>query len=260
LKETTHMTLRDDFTRQMRQEIVIPDMERQETPGVVRYIRPAPGMSMVLYSCLNETNAEQTIEAQIEYFNKHNLPFAWKMYDYDTPPNLLDLLTAHGFAADPPDSLMVLEITKAPPILEQASKVDVRKIGAKCLSDAVSVLEQVWGGNFDWIYQRLGSHLEIPGYLSVFAVYLDNKPGCVGWIYYPPGSEFASLWGGSTVPELRSMGLYSAILSARVMEAASRGIRYLVTDASPMSKPVLEKHGFFQLATIYSCDFMGSQK
>jgi len=245
------------FTHQMRRDIVIPDMRRESTPEVVRYIRPAPGMSMILYSHLEALNVVPVVKREIQYFSSRNLPFSWKVYDYDTPPSLLETLTGEGFTPDPPDALMVLDTAKASPKMSPPMEHSIRKIDADGLMDVAQVLENVWGGNFDWIFQRLGAHLKIPEYISIFVAYIENQPGCAGWTYYPPGSEFASLWGGSTVPAFRSRGLYSAVLSARILEAVSRGIRYLVTDASPMSKPVLEHFGFFQLATIFNCDFTG---
>ena len=119
------------------------------------------------------------------------------------------------------------------------------------------VLEQVWGGNFGWVHQRLGAHLAVPDYLSIFTAYIDGQPGCAGWIYDPMGSEFASLWGGSTITAMRNKGLYTAILAARMQEARRRGIRYLVTDAGPMSQPVLAYHGFFRLTATRQCDYTG---
>ena len=66
-----------------------------------------------------------------------------------------------------------------------------------------------------------------PDHLSVYVAYADNVPVACGWIRFPEASPFASLWGGSTVPELRNRGLYTALLAVRVQEARARGWRYL---------------------------------
>lgn len=259
MSDLSHKALQQLFTRQMRQDLIIPDMCRESTPEVVRYIRPAPGMSMILHSHLDAQNALPVIKSEIQYFSSRNLPFSWKVYDYDTPPSLLEILTREGFTPDPPDALMIFDTAEVEQNRFPSTEHILCRIDEDRLVDVAQVLESVWGGNFDWIFQRLGAHLRIPGYISIFVAYIENQPGCAGWTYYPPGSEFASLWGGSTIPALRSRGLYSAVLEARIQEAVSRGIRYLVTDASPMSKPVLEHFGFFQLATIYNCDFTGKK-
>ena len=48
-----------------------------------------------------------------------------------------------------------------------------------------------------------------------------------GWIRFPPGTEFATLWGGATLPEWRGRGIYRALVAYRASLAAERGCRYL---------------------------------
>lgn len=138
-------TILVEFTRQLRQEITYPDMQKEVLPQVVRFTRPAPGMSTVLYSNLNEANAETEIEEQIAFFTANQLPFSWKMYAYDSPPDLLLCLQAHGFTPDPPDALMALDLAEVPYALLKPPEVDVRRIGRDQLADVVTVLQQVWG-------------------------------------------------------------------------------------------------------------------
>ncbi|MFA5836820.1 MAG: hypothetical protein WC837_07690 [Bellilinea sp.] len=68
------------------------------------------------------------------------------------------------------------------------------------MADVVTALQQVWGGDFAWIHARHGVHLAVPDYLSIYVAYVADAPACAGWTYYPPGSQFASLWGSSTIP------------------------------------------------------------
>jgi GNAT superfamily N-acetyltransferase len=104
----------------------------------------------------------------------------------------------------------------------------------------------------------LGSHLAIDGYLSIYTAYVGPQPACSGWTYFHPGSEFGSLWGGSTIPSQRGKGLYTALLAARVTEALQRGVRYLSVDAGEMSRPIVERYGFTNLTDIYACDYTGA--
>lgn len=248
------------YTRQMRQEIIFPDMQKEVLPRIVRFMRPAPGMSLVLYSDLDSSNADSEIESQIDYFKARSLPFSWKMYGYDAPDDLLRRLEAHGFSPDPPDALMILDLKHPPAVLTANHPVDVQHIGVDQLRDVIQVMEEVWGGSFNWIHARLGSHLAVEGYLSVYTAYVDHQPACAGWTYFHPGSEFASLWGGSTIPSQRGKGLYTALLAARTQEAIRRGVRYLAVDAGEMSRPIVERHGFVKAADIYACEYTGTSK
>lgn len=69
------------------------------------------------------------------------------------------------------------------------------------------------------------------------------------WLEINPGTDFAGLWGGSTLPAWRGRGLYKALVAARAQVAAARGVRYLQVDASTNSEPILRRLGFKAITT-----------
>lgn len=249
------------FDREQRIDIEFPDMRKEVLPHVVRFVRPAPGMSFILYSRLDEADVDAVIEEQVAYFSENDQRFEWKVYDHDTPADLKERLVAHGFEPEDPDAVMVLDVQEAPPVLLEPVTADVRALTERDqLDDVITVLEAVWGGDFSWVTERLGSHLEVPGYLNVYVAYAgaDDEPACAGWIYFYSNSQFAGLWGGSTVSEYRKQGLYTAVLAARVQEAMRRGYRFLTIDASPMSRPIVARHGFKLLTYAHACEWQGA--
>lgn len=247
----------DLFDQDQRINIEYPDMRKDVLPYVIRFVRPAPGMSFILHSRVDEHNADAVITEQIAYFTHLNQPFEWKVYAYDTPTDLRDRLVARGFVAEDPDAIMILDLQTAPESLLAPVTADVRQLTQREeIRDAIRVEEQVWGGNFEWMTNRLGSHLEISGYLNLYVAYVDGEPASTGWIYFHPGSQqFASLWGGSTVERFRGRGLYTALLAVRVQLARQRGYRYLTIDASPMSRPIVARHGFQLLTYAHACEW-----
>ena len=116
---------------------------------------------------------------------------------------------------------------------------------------------QVLGGDFAWIYKRLGDHLELPGYLSVYVAYIDEKPVSTGWIYFHPNNPFATLNGGATIQEYRQRGIYTSLVHTRLREAKERGYRFITTDASPFSRPLLEHNKFTLLTRGFSIRWSG---
>lgn len=253
------------FDKEQRIEIEYPGVRKETLPQVVRFVRPAPGMNFILYSWLDENTMDAVLQEQVAYFAPLGQPFEWIAYEHDTPPHLWERLAAQGFAPDDdPSALMALDLREAPPALLEPvtgdkNRVDIRPITTRDgLADVIQVMEQVYGGNYAWIRQRLGDHLEIPGYLSVYVAYVEGQPACAGWIYFYPGSHFAGLWGGSTVAEYRKRGLYTAVLATRVQEAIRRGYRYLTIDASPMSRPIVARHGFHLLTMCHSRRWSGT--
>jgi GNAT superfamily N-acetyltransferase len=246
------------FDQQLRIAIELPEVRKQSFPNLVRFVRPAPGMNMVLYSRLHEATLDAAIEEQIAYFRSMPQPFEWVVYDHDQPPALRERLVAHGFAPNDPAALMVLDLHAPPPALLEPAAAELRQITSRDeLEDVIAIEEQVWGGSFAWMRKRMGDHLQIPGYLSIFVADAEQRPACAGWTYFYPNSQFAGLWGGSTLPEYRKRGLYTAVLAARVQEAIARGYRFLTIEAGPMSRPIVAAHGFQPLATTWSYGWKG---
>jgi GNAT superfamily N-acetyltransferase len=70
-----------------------------------------------------------------------------------------------------------------------------------------------------------------------------------GWVRFPRGTEFGTLWGGGTLPGWRGCGIYRALVGHRAKLAAQRGLRYLQVDASDESRPILERLGSVAVST-----------
>lgn len=62
-------------------------------------------------------------------------------------------------------------------------------------------------------------------------------------------TEFAGLWGGATAPEWRGKGIYRALTAARARAAIADGVRYLHSDCTAMSRPILERSGLEAVTT-----------
>lgn len=252
-----HSQLLALYDLHQRINLEIPGVRRERTPSVVRFIRPAPGMNFVSYAWLDEVNADAVIQEQVDYFLQFDQPFSWQIMEHDHPHDLSKRLLAHGFSTDDdPGAVMFLDLQQCDTELFQPVSLDIRRItDPEGLDDVVKIEEQVWGGSFAWLKQRLGSHLVIPDYLSVYTAYMDGQPASAAWTYFPPNSPFASLFGGATVPGQRKSGLYSGLLAYRVQEAHQRGRRFLTVSCNPNSRPIVARHGFQFLAYHYDYEF-----
>lgn len=245
------------YDREQRREPEFPGARREDLGEVVRFVDEIPGSeaNFVLYSRLTAANADRVIQEQIEYFAENGRSFEWKLFDHDTPSDLRDRLIAHGFTIGEVEAIMALDLTNTPVALLQPITADVRQLCDPGQIDIVVEVENaVWGGDQSSWGRRLAAELEnAPDFLSIYVAYAENQPACAGWINFSPQSQFASLWGGSTRPEFRKRGFYTAVLAVRVQEAIRRGYRYLTIDASPMSRPIVARHGFQFLTYSYAC-------
>jgi GNAT superfamily N-acetyltransferase len=244
------------YDQDQRIAVQYPDARREVTPDVVRHVSTAEaGEGVILYSRLDESNVQEVIREQVAYFESIGQDFEWKLYDHDTPPDLKERLVAHGFEVGEAEAVMVLDLADAPEILMRPVQHTVHRIAeVEKLEEVLQIERQVWGQD----YTELGRYLAetittVPECMTVYVAYIGGEPVSTGWVYFPKQSRFASLWGGSTLEGYRGRGLYTALLATRAQEAKERQRDYLTVDASPLSRPILEKQGFEMIAYAYPC-------
>ena len=250
------------FNRDQRQQVEYPSSRREVVPGIVRLVAlEQGGKGTVIYSDLDGADVEAVIGEQVAYFEQLGQAFEWKVFDFDRPPDLKERLARHGFEVGEEEALLVLDLQQAPARLLQPVAQDIRRVtSSEELDDVIGVEEAVWGEAMDDLRSYLASGLESePERLSIYMAYEAGVAASAAWIYFPRSSQFASLWGGSTLAAYRGRGLYSALLAVRLQEALARGARYLAVDASPMSRPLLEKRGFELIGFTYECVWEGGQ-
>lgn len=261
---TSDEDLRRLFDRHQRAGNFHPEAQKEviERPyggSIVRFLRQPPRMSFIAYSRLDPADLDAAITQQIADLRADHRPFEWLVMDHDSPPALPGRLRARGFDDGGEDSpIMLLDLREAPAVLLAPVQPDVRPITTRAgLEDVIAVLEGVYGGSYAWVRERLGGHLEIPGYISVYVAYVDNQPVSAAWTYFTPNSPFAGLWGGATLETFRGRGLYTSLLAARAQEAVQRERRYLYLDASDMSQRVVARLGFSELGRLHSFEWKG---
>jgi hypothetical protein len=224
--------------------ITITGCKKIVTPDLVRFASEDNYGSFISYYDLSSENLESVIEAEIEYFSERGQTFEWKTYDADQPPDIGDALVAHGFIRGEAESFMALDLELIEqPLPDNGLCVEVTDING--IRDAIAVQEQVWGEDRSGQFAHLLSGLQsTPEDLTIYVVYEDGIPVSSARIVYNGDSPFAGIWGGSTVAEYRDKGYYSALLHKRINDAKLRGKRYLIIDASEMSRPIVARHGF----------------
>lgn len=238
--------LQNIFDQEQRIGWQMPGNPREDNGRVIRHTIPSEKSGFISYSKLDESNADAEIAAQVAYFRALGYYFEWKLYDYDTPTDLPARLLAHGFTAGEPEALVVLDLQTGPSWMHSVDTAKVKRVTTAEEIEAIMVMKQAVWGDYDpqfgkYLYDELAAH---PDLLSIFAVWEGGKVASAAWVRYHPGTRFASLWGGSTLAEARGRGYYTALLAARAREAIERGCRFLTVDASPMSRPILERRGF----------------
>ncbi len=249
----------DAYDRQLRRSVTSPTPEWivERTERLIRLTAP-PGASWgdgVVCSDLDAETADAAIAATITYFNRLGRAFEWKHHGYDTPADLTDRLVRAGFVADPTETVMVGEIGEVRDRLEATpapAGITLRHLRGPEDWDAIRALhEAVWEDDASGLVREVAAEKAAdPASMQVhIAEAADGRLVSAAWVRFASGTDFASLWGGSTLAQFRRRGIYRALVARRTAEAAERGFRYLQVDASDDSRPILERLGLQRLTT-----------
>ena len=242
------------FDREIRQRLVppVPGWVIERAGQVIRVTAPASVVDgcFVEWSLLDADTADAEIAAHVAYFADLDRGFEWKTYGYDQPPDLPTRLTRAGFIADQPETLMigpVAAVTAACAGSAAPAGIQVRSIGAgdgDAWAGIDRLHQQVWGArSANWFQGLLTEVSADPESITVLVAEAEDSAlvVCAGWVRFHAGTAFASLWGGCTAPAWRGKGIYRALVGRRAGLAADRGYQYLQVDASPDSRPILER-------------------
>ena len=190
------------------------------------------------------------IARAVDFYAAKGLSFEWKTYAHDRP-DLPARLAAAGFVEDPTETVVVgraedlvdagvapdgitIRITTAP--------ADLRRIA--------ELQSEVWGSDWSWLAEDLADRIASgPDDIVVLVAEAGATVVSTAWLVILPGTEFASLWGGSTRLGLRGRGIYRALVAHRARIAVERGIHYLWVDASDDSSPILQRLGLRAIST-----------
>ncbi|MFG2416373.1 GNAT family N-acetyltransferase [Streptomyces goshikiensis] len=242
--------VRAEYDARMRRD-ARPDSAgaRVERAGaVVRQTAPADGWNVVLWSDLDGTDADAEIAAQVAHYRGRGVgEFEWKLYDHDRPADLGERLRAAGFVAEPPETLMVgrtADLAGLP--VEPPEGITLRAVTDEA---GVDLMMAVHAGAFGVERPRIRHMMltllrEEPETIAAVVAMAGDTPVSAARMEMRPGTPFAGLWGGGTIPGWRGRGIYRLLVAHRARIAAGLGIPYLQVDASDDSRPILERLGF----------------
>jgi GNAT superfamily N-acetyltransferase len=246
--------LRAVFDEQVRRRTRAdaPGAHAERAGAVVRRVATdGSGWSGVTWSGLASPDAaDRVVAAQVRYFTGLDLPFEWKLYDYDQPPDLGRRLAAAGFVPEEEEAVMIAEVGDVPADIRLPAGVTLRPVTTEAdVGLLIGVHERVFGGDHSGLRQSMLTQVrEAPDRTTMVLAMAGDEPVCSARVELPTGTDFAGLWGGGTLPAWRGRGIYRALVAYRAGLAGRRGYRSLTVDASADSERILRRLGFRCLA------------
>jgi GNAT superfamily N-acetyltransferase len=218
--------------------------------GLLRWIAPGTQTSCIIWSALTAETADAAIAAQRAYFIHRGTAVEWKYYDYDTPADLPARLIAAGFEPEDEEVMIVAETAAISPEVVLPAGVRLVPVTDDAGIEAMmAVRDRAFPDPSPELQERLLAQFhDAPESLEMVVAMAGDEPVSAARVEFMPGTDFAGLWGGGTVPEWRGRGIFRALVAYRAGLAAERGYRYLQVDALPTSRPILERLGFEAVA------------
>ncbi|MEO7069335.1 MAG: hypothetical protein ABI131_02465 [Nostocoides sp.] len=270
----------ETLLQRFHEEIRLRQREDEPSPGIVqdadgpvfRRYPTEPGTSY----CMVESpsglgvDPDHWIARQVEFFagrGEQGERFEWKTYGYDQPSDLRERLTRAGLTAEEDEVLLLGEVDRLIHDVDLPDGVRMRAVDAA--DDAAyrkihDLMTLVWEGSeaaasideAHYATSMTGSlqreKAANPDAVDIAVIEEVGGQGtvvCAAWVRYSPGTDFASMWGGSTRPDWRRRGLYRTTVSYRARLARDRGYSLMRVDTSPDSRPILLSLGLRSAAT-----------
>jgi Fe2+ transport system protein FeoA len=223
-----------------------PRDERIVTDRYVLWLGPgeAPGWSVAQRFRLGvDELAEVRAEIHAHVRERGRTACTWEVGTHATPADLVQRLYELGLVDDEPTALAIgMVLDREPPAAP--ADLEVRRVES---DDDLHAAARIAAVAFGGAPPRRRRYVPDPNNV-VYLAFVDGEPVARASASF--GELGATLFGGATLPEARGRGAYRALVAARWHDAVTRGTPCLVTQAGPMSRPILVALGFREMCEI----------
>ena len=244
------------YDEQLRTDAETPGAVEVAGLGPIRLVTFGSGRGFITYAHLDgadEATIRGWVEEALDYYrDKPEIgEVEWKSRGHDHAPGLHQALIDNGFVAEEPESIMIGRAELLAADVELPDGVTIRRITEESDVRAMSALADTIFGDpvsrarADATLQRLarGDGIEL------WVAEADGRMISSGRLEVVTGTDFAGLWGGSTLTEWRGRGIYRALTAARARSALRMGKTLLHSDSTEFSRPILERSGLIKVST-----------
>ena len=175
----------------------------------------------------------------------------WKTRGHDQAPGLHEALLDNGFTPEEPESIMLGEARLLAVDVELPAGVTLRRVTTEPDIRAMSAMSDLAFGDpvSDERADALLRRLSVDPSTQLWVAEVEGRFVSAGRLEPVPNSDFAGIWGGSTLEEWRGRGIYRALTAARARAALAIGKTWINSDSTEYSRPILERSGFVKVST-----------
>jgi ribosomal protein S18 acetylase RimI-like enzyme len=202
-----------------------------------------------------EERVRELVEAALAHYEQDpsTARVEWKTRGHDHAPGLHEALVGAGFVPDEPESVMVGEARLLAYDVDLPEGVVVRQVTDEGdVRRMLAMQAEVFGDSPEFaaeIEEQVFHRLRTRDDMEMWVAEVGGEVVSAGRLEPVEGTEFAGIWGGATRPEWRGRGIYRALTSARARSALRHGKRYVNSDSTEFSRPILEQSGLVKVTT-----------
>jgi hypothetical protein len=235
-----------------------------ETPGAVSVVRQGPlrlvtfagGRGFITYRDLDGAEADaigRMVGEALAHFqaDPEITKVEWKTRGHDHAPGLHEALLEHGFTPDESESIMVGDAQALAVDVALPDGVTLRQVTEEAdVRAMVAMQDEVFGNpHGEEMVDALLRRLARGDAMELWVAEANGTMISAGRIDAVPGTDFAGIWGGATRPEWRGRGIYRALTAQRARSALRMGKKYINSDSTEFSRPILERSGLVKVST-----------
>ncbi|RQX11731.1 GNAT family N-acetyltransferase [Micromonospora ureilytica] len=250
-------TLRAAYDNQLRPEIPdpVPAGVTVERDGPLVRISGLDAGGFITYRDLGGLTGDaldELIARQVRLCRERSESAEWKLNEHDEPADLADRLRAAGFVPEDRETVVVGPVAPLAAALPVAPDgVRLREVTSREDLERIAAMEEeVWQEDRSHLVWGLAKEIDAdPNSITVVVAEADETVVSAGWVRFPANTGFATMWGGSTLPQWRRRGIYRALVNHRARLADQRGRTLMQVDCSEDSRPILQRLGLVAVTT-----------
>ncbi|WP_343317643.1 GNAT family N-acetyltransferase [Arthrobacter sp. TMP15] len=254
------MTIKEQYLSayddQLRTDAETPSASNVMIEGPLRLVTFAGGRGFVTYQDLADADApaiSALVTKALQYFEADPVVnrVEWKSRGHDKAPGLHEALLARGFVAENPESIMIGPLAALAADAALPSGVTLRKITSDADVRAMSAMaDEAFGESVDTrAADALLSRLGRKDGMELWVAEAEGRMVSAGRLEPVPGTDFVGIWGGATLEPYRRRGIYRALTTARARSALAMGKKFVHSDSTEYSRPILERSGLVKVST-----------
>lgn len=246
------------YDEQLRTDAETPSAVAVTALGPLRLATFTGGRGFVTYRDLDGADADAVVRlvgAALAHYqaDAEITRVEWKTRGHDHAPGLHQCLLDHGFVEEDPESIMIGEAQRLAVDAPLPEGVTLRQITEESDVRAMTAMSaQAFGDSpteSAAMADALLRRLSLDDGMELWVAEADGQVVSAGRLEPVPGTDFAGIWGGSTLEEWRSRGIYRALTAARARSALRQGKTLINSDSTEDSRPILERYGFLKVST-----------